>query len=78
CKPKYTIPTVKHRGGRIMLWGCFAQCRGKGVVLESVEVKGVVLDSVGVKGVVLDCVWVKGVVLESVGVKGVVSGQCRG
>jgi hypothetical protein len=24
CKPKNTIPTVKHRGGSLMLWGCFA------------------------------------------------------
>uniref|UniRef100_A0AAZ3QEV3 Transposase Tc1-like domain-containing protein n=1 Tax=Oncorhynchus tshawytscha TaxID=74940 RepID=A0AAZ3QEV3_ONCTS len=24
CKPKNTIPTVKHRGGSIMLWGYFA------------------------------------------------------
>ena len=24
CKPKNTIPTVKHAGGNIMLWGCFA------------------------------------------------------
>jgi hypothetical protein len=24
CKPKNTIPTVKHVGGSIMLWGCFA------------------------------------------------------
>ena len=24
CKPKYTIPTVKNRGGNILLWGCFA------------------------------------------------------
>ena len=24
CKPKNTIPTVKHRGSNIMLWGCFA------------------------------------------------------
>uniref|UniRef100_A0AAZ3P2Q7 Transposase Tc1-like domain-containing protein n=1 Tax=Oncorhynchus tshawytscha TaxID=74940 RepID=A0AAZ3P2Q7_ONCTS len=24
CKPKKTIPTVKHGSGSIMLWGCFA------------------------------------------------------
>ena len=30
CKPKNTIPTVKHGGGRIM-WGCFA-ARGTGAL----------------------------------------------
>ena len=24
CKPKNNIPTVKHGGGSIMLWRCFA------------------------------------------------------
>ena len=24
CKPKNTIPNVKHRGGSSMLWGCIA------------------------------------------------------
>ena len=24
CKPKNIIPTVKHGGGSILLWGCFA------------------------------------------------------
>ena len=24
CKPKNTIPTMKHGSGNIMLWGCFA------------------------------------------------------
>ena len=27
CKPKNTISTVKHRGGSIMSWGCFAAGR---------------------------------------------------
>ena len=28
-KPKNTIPTVKHRGGNLMLWGCFSPYRGE-------------------------------------------------
>ena len=24
CNPKNTIPTVKHGGGNLMLWGCFS------------------------------------------------------
>ena len=34
-KPKNTIPTVKHKGGSIMLWGCFAS--GEPGVLHKID-----------------------------------------
>ena len=35
CKPKNTIPTLKHRGDSIMLWGCFAA--GGTVALHKID-----------------------------------------
>jgi hypothetical protein len=35
CKPKNTIPTVKHRGGSILLWGCFAA--GRTLALHKID-----------------------------------------
>ena len=35
--PKNTIPTVKHGGGNIMLWGCFSL---KGTGLKIIEESG--------------------------------------
>uniref|UniRef100_A0A8C7HC78 Tc1-like transposase DDE domain-containing protein n=1 Tax=Oncorhynchus kisutch TaxID=8019 RepID=A0A8C7HC78_ONCKI len=34
--PKNTIPTVKHGGGNIMLWGCFS-AKGPGRLIHGVE-----------------------------------------
>ena len=34
--PQYTIPTVKHRGGSVMVWGCFSyDCVGPFVQIEA-------------------------------------------
>ncbi|KAK3575061.1 hypothetical protein QTP86_019760 [Hemibagrus guttatus] len=35
-QPKYTIPTVKHGGGNIMLWGCFS-AKGPGRLIRVKE-----------------------------------------
>ena len=35
-KEKHTIPTVKHRGGNILLWGCFSS-NGTGNLVPMVK-----------------------------------------
>ena len=35
--PKYTVPTVKHAGGSVMVWSCFIRRRiGKLCVLDRI------------------------------------------
>ena len=35
--PRYTVPTVKHGGGSVMVWGCFSRdCVGPLVQIESI------------------------------------------